>query len=194
MNSQKAPSWIRRLWLVIIRYWWLFCLGGLLLPIAQIPIRLAIAMQQAPAPQSILVLGGDPVRDKVAAQLAHYYPYLDIWVSSSAFPDETQKIFKAARISENRVHQDFRASDTVTNFTSLVPEFKARRIHHLYLVTSSFHMPRAKAIAILVLGSNGIAFTPVTSPPDHPKESLLHITRDGFRSILWIFTGWTGVK
>jgi uncharacterized SAM-binding protein YcdF (DUF218 family) len=177
---------------IVARYWWLFCLGGLLLPIAQIPIRLVIAMQQAPAPQSILVLGGDPVRDKVAAQLAQYYPHLDIWVSSSAFPEETQKIFKAAKISENRVHQDFRASDTVTNFTSLVPEFRSRRIHHLYLVTSSFHMPRARTIATLILGSQGIAFTPVTTPPDHPQESTLHISRDCLRSILWIFTGWTG--
>jgi uncharacterized SAM-binding protein YcdF (DUF218 family) len=167
-------------------------LAILILPIGLIPLRLRLTAQQAPKPEAILILGGDPIRDQRAAQLARHYPDLDVWVSSSDFPEKTQKIFKAAGIAENRVHQDFRATDTVTNFTTLVPEFKARQIHHLYLVTSSFHMPRAKAIATLVLGSQGITYTPLAVDSSHPSESPVKTVRDLFRSYLWLYTGSTG--
>lgn len=167
-------------------------LGILLLPSGLIPLRLYFAAQRAPRPEAILILGGDPIRDQRAAHLARHYPDLDVWVSSSAFPEKTQQIFRAAGIAKTRVHQDFRATDTVTNFTSLVPDFKARQIHHLYLVTSSFHMRRAKAIATVVLGSQGITFTPIAVESSHPSESPVKTVRDLFRSYLWLYTGSTG--
>jgi uncharacterized SAM-binding protein YcdF (DUF218 family) len=84
--------------------------------------------------------------------------------------------------------------DTVTNFTSLVKEFKQRHIHHVYLITSDFHMPRSKAIANFVFGSRGIAFTPVPIPEQKFRESRLRIIRDSGRAILWIVTGHTGAS
>jgi hypothetical protein len=82
----------------------------------------------------------------------------------------------------------------VTNFTSLVKDFKQRKYHHLYLITSDFHMARAKAIATFVLGSQGIAFTPVSIPSRQPPESWFHILRDSGRALLWIVTGRTGAS
>lgn len=118
-----------------------------------IPMRLAIAYYQAPYPQAIFTLGGGMEREQFTAQFAKDHPSLDIWVSSGYHPQKARLIFRAAGIPDARVNFDSRALDTVTNFTSLVADFKRREIQHLDLITSDFHMPRAKAIATLVLGS-----------------------------------------
>lgn len=159
-----------------------------------IPLRLAIASTLAPHPQAILTLGGGIEREKFTAQFAQLYPQLDIWVSTGIPPKQAYDIFQQAGISRTRVHIDRRAVDTVTNFTSLVEEFQQRHIRHVYLVTSDFHMSRARAIAILVFGSQGITFTPVSIPSTHPPESQLRILRDTTRALVWIFTRRTGAS
>jgi uncharacterized SAM-binding protein YcdF (DUF218 family) len=159
-----------------------------------IPLRVAIAHYQAPQPQAILTLGGGIEREKFTAQFAQLYPQLEIWVSSGIPTNQARSIFQQAGISNTRVHIDRRAVDTVTNFTSLISEFQQRHIKHVYLITSDFHMPRAKAIAILVLGSQGITFTPVSISSTHPPESQLRILRDTTRALVWIFTRRTGAS
>jgi len=166
----------------------------LLLPLSIIPVRLAIASYQVPHPEAILTLGGGIDREKFTAQFAQAHPSLEIWVSSGTEPKEALAIFQAAGIPDTRVNLDRRAVDTVTNFTTLVADFKNRGIKHLYLITSDFHMPRAKAIAFFVLGSQGITFTPVTVPSKEPDESNLHILRDVGRSVVWILTDRTGAS
>ncbi|WP_375491600.1 YdcF family protein [uncultured Nostoc sp.] len=154
-----------------------------------IPARLAIAYYQAPQPQAILVLGGGENREEFAAQIAEFYPALKIWVSSGIPPNKSHAIFKAAGIADKRVYLDYRATDTVTNFTTLVRVFQQLHIQHLFLITSDFHMPRAKAIATIILGSQGIAFTPISVASNTPPESQIRIMRDCVRALLWIFTG-----
>ncbi|MBD1834308.1 YdcF family protein [Cyanobacteria bacterium FACHB-472] len=166
----------------------------IVLLIGIIPVRIAIAFSQTPIPQAIFTLGGGPNREKFTAQFAQNHPTLEIWVSSGTRPDIARKIFREARISDERVNLDRRAVDTVTNFTSLVADFKSRNIQHVYLVTSDFHMRRAIAIATIVFGSQGIAFTPVSIPTKNPPETWLHILRDFSRAILWLFTGRTGAS
>jgi uncharacterized SAM-binding protein YcdF (DUF218 family) len=166
----------------------------ILLLLSIIPARLAIAYYQTPLPQAILTLGGPPDREEFTAQFAQTYPSLEIWVSSGIPPKQSRAIFRAAGIPDTRVHIDRRAVDTVTNFTSLVADFKRLEIHHIYLITTDFHMPRAKAIATIVLGSQGIAFTPVSVPSKEPTESWLRILRDSGRALLWIIFGRTGAS
>jgi uncharacterized SAM-binding protein YcdF (DUF218 family) len=174
----------------LTRFWWVG-LAGLL---SVIPVRLAIAYSQAPYPQAILVLGGEPTREKAAAQLASVYPDLEVWVSTGESPEKSEAIFRAAQVDRHRLHLDDQATDTVTNFTTLIPSFQRRHIQHLYLVTSDFHMPRAQAIATFILGSQGIAFTPVATPSKKRPESWVRILRDSGRSLLWIVTGRTGAS
>jgi uncharacterized SAM-binding protein YcdF (DUF218 family) len=175
--------------------YWIFALTGLLVVLLSIiPIRLAIASYQAPFPQGILTLGGGIDREQFTAQFAQHFPNLNIWISAGTSSDKAYPIFQNLGIPKHRLHLDYHAVDTVTNFTSLVSEFHRHRIQHLYLITSNFHMPRAKAIATIVLGSQGITFTPVSVPSDRPNESLLHILRDCGRSLLWVFTGRTGAS
>ena len=161
---------------------------------SSIPMRLAIASYQAPQPQAILTLGGPPEREEFTAQFAKIHPSLEIWLSTGANYKMAQEIFRSAGIPDERVHLDWRAVDTVTNFTTLLGDFKRRGIQHLYLLTQDFHMPRAKAIATIILGSQGIAFTPVAIPSHEPTETRFHILRDLGRSILWLFTGRTGAS
>lgn len=169
--------------------------GGFLLLVGSISVRLAIAAQQAPTPEAILVLGGGAGREEVAATLARYYTDLEVWVSSGDKPPApAYAVFQAAGVDRDRVHLDYRATDTVTNFTTLVADWRRRDIQHLYVVTSDFHMSRAKAIAFIVLGSQGITFTPVAVPSDRPPEELPRILRDMLRSLLWLVTRRTGAS
>jgi uncharacterized SAM-binding protein YcdF (DUF218 family) len=93
------------------------------------------------------------------------------------------------------LHLDGRATDTVTNFTTLVEDFVRQKLQHIYLITSDYHMKRARAIASIVLGSHGIAVTPVEVPSQGDKsESLVRVLRDCGRSVVWILTKRTGAS
>ena len=158
-----------------------------------IPIKLAIAHFQTPIPQAILTLGGGSQREKFTARFAQFHPSLTIWISSGSPPKQVRQIFQDANISTSKVNLDYRATDTVTNFTSLVKDFQ-RQYQHIYLITSDFHMPRAKAIAFIILGSHGITYTPVAIPTKQESESKLKIVRDSLRAVVWLITGRSGAS
>lgn len=161
---------------------------------AAIAWQLTQARLQSPDPQAILTLGGDFDREEFTAQFARSHPNLEIWVSSGMPHARSRAIFHQAGVREQRLHLDNRAVDTVTNFTTLIADLKQREIQHIYLLTSDFHLTRAKAIATIVLGSQGIAFTPISIPSQTPQESWLRVLRDSGRATLWVFTGRTGAS
>jgi uncharacterized SAM-binding protein YcdF (DUF218 family) len=173
---------------------WLIAAIGLGVAISYVPIRLAIAARQAPHPQAILMLGGRPAREPFTAEFAKTHPHLRIWLSSGLGPLAAKPLFQDAGITDDRVHLDYRAVDTVTNFTTLVDDLAQHNIKHVYLITSDFHMPRSQAIATIVLGSRGIAFTPVTVPSSEAPESPIRVCRDVIRSVFWLTTGFTGSR
>lgn len=117
---------------------------------------------------------------------------MPIWLSSGANDTISRQIFSNAGINLERIHFDNRATDTVTNLTSLVNDFQRQKIKHIYLVTSDYHISRASAIATVVLGSKGITFTPISVPEKSPRESFLKIIRDTIRALFWVMTGYTG--
>ncbi|GAB1542316.1 hypothetical protein NUACC21_49900 [Scytonema sp. NUACC21] len=175
--------------------YWIFALTSFALTLLLvIPLRLTIARYYAPLPQAFFTLGGDPAREQVTANLAKWYPSLEIWVSSPPNAEKTREVFQSLGIPSTKLHIDYRAVDTVTNFTSLIEDFKKRHLQHIYLITSNYHMPRAKAIATIIFGSQGITFTPVSVPSNQPTESSFRIFRDVLRSLIWIFTGSTGAS
>jgi uncharacterized SAM-binding protein YcdF (DUF218 family) len=157
-----------------------------------IPIKLAIARVQAPDPQAILTLGGGHEREILTADFARKYPHLPIWVSSGSEEVRAREIFQAAGVDHRRIYLDRRATDTVTNFTTLVDDFKQQNIQHIYLITDDFHLPRARAIAFIILGSQGVTFTTVALNTNKPPESQLKIIRDLGRCLFWIITKHTG--
>ncbi|MDB9468208.1 YdcF family protein [Dolichospermum circinale] len=148
-------------------------------------------------PQAILVLGGSTrllEREKFTANLAHKYPHIPIWISGGSPPQHTKKIFANAGVDLRRLHLDYEAVDTVTNFTTLVDELQSRGIKSVYLITSDFHMVRACVIGEIVLGSRGINFKPVSVPSKNSPEPIEKSIRDAARAVIWVATGYTGAN
>ncbi|MEB3217216.1 MAG: YdcF family protein [Nostocales cyanobacterium 94392] len=151
-----------------------------LLLISFIPVRISIAFQQAPTPQAIFVLGGDFERTKFAGEFWQSRKDLDVWVSDFRWNlDRHRRILKKFGVSEEQLHLDGAATDTVTNFTSLVDDFVADNLHHVFLITSDCHMRRARVIASVVLGSRGVVVTPVAVDSGRDEdEALVRVVRD----------------
>jgi uncharacterized SAM-binding protein YcdF (DUF218 family) len=148
-------------------------------------------------PQAILVLGGSSEkleREKFTARFAKKHPNIPIWISGGSPKAPTKHVFSKQGVDLKRLHLDYDAVDTVTNFTTLVDELEARKIKKVYLVTSDYHMRRASVIGEIVLGSRGIDFKSVSIPSGTPSEPIEKSVRDGVRSILWLTTGYTGAK
>lgn len=143
-------------------------------------------------PQAILVLGGAPKRENFAAEFARQHPEIPIWVSGGSPREYTEGVFADAGVDLTRLHVDRKAVDTVSNFTTLVDQFRSRGIHSVYLITSDYHMRRACVIGELVFGSRGIDLKPVPMPSDQTTEPFIKTLRDGARSVLWLTTGHTG--
>lgn len=143
-------------------------------------------------PDAILVLGGSVVREQFAADFARQHNHLDIWISGGSNPEYAQWLFTEAGISLRRLHLDYEAVDTVTNFTTLVDEFKARGIDSVYLITSDDHMRRAQVIGQIVFGSRGIEYKPLSVPSGREPEPMAKVFRDGARAVFWVMTGKTG--
>jgi len=144
------------------------------------------------SPEAVLVLGGSLSREKFATEFAHQHPDLPIWVSGGSNPEYAEWLFDQAGIERQRVHLDYDAVDTVTNFTTIVDKLKAHDIQSIYLITSDYHMRRARVIGEIVLGSRGIDLLPVPVKSEQPPESLEKALLDGARAVLWLTTGSTG--
>jgi len=185
-------GWPRRYY----RYgWWLWALGlGAL--IAFVPLRLHLARRQAPQPQGILVLGGNPNRIYWGADLAQRQPHLPVWVSDLPAQEAGDlEIFQSRGIALGRITYDTCATDTVTNFTCTLGDISRRGLQHLWLVTSDSHMDRSLAIAYWIFGSRGIMVTPFPVPCHcFTQESGLHILRDQLRSVVWLLSGRSGAR
>ncbi len=145
-------------------------------------------------PQAIFILGGEEEREIFGAKVAHTHPRLPVWISSGAPPTYAKRVFKKAGVSADNLHLDYQAIDTVTNFTTLVDRFKSQGITSVYLVTSDDHLPRARVIGEIVFGSKGIKVKPITFESGRDSEPTQKTVRDGFRSILWLMTGYAGGK
>ncbi|EKQ70774.1 hypothetical protein OsccyDRAFT_1079 [Leptolyngbyaceae cyanobacterium JSC-12] len=143
-------------------------------------------------PEAILVLGGDLDREHFAAAFAREHPDLPIWISGGSNEAYAEGVFSDAGIEFSRLHIDRTAQDTVTNFTTLVDKLQARGISSVYLITSDYHMQRARVIGEIVFGSRDMYLKPVSVPSQRDSESVLKSIRDGARAILWVATGHTG--
>jgi uncharacterized SAM-binding protein YcdF (DUF218 family) len=162
----------RRLWLLLGAAALVWLTRGLWLP----PV---------PPPQMILVLGGDVERERVAADLARR-DGLPVLVSGGSNPEYAHWLFGRQGLDSRRVQLDYRATDTLSNFTSLVDELKRAQVRHVLLVTSSDHMDRA-----LLVGRRGISLTPVPVPCGSRcvPEGRSKVWGDGARAALWVLTG-----
>ncbi len=131
-------------------------------------------------------------REKFAATFARQHPDLPIWITGGSPKNVTQQVFIKAGVDTHRLHLDYQAVDTVTNFTTLVDKLHDTEVKSVYLITADYHMRRASVIGEIVLGSRGIEFKAVSVPSDRSPEPIQKTVRDGARSLLWVLTGYTG--
>jgi uncharacterized SAM-binding protein YcdF (DUF218 family) len=173
-----------------------FALSLLIVLLGFIPVRINIAFRQAPTPQAIFVLGGDSSRMRFAGEFWQSHRNLDIWVSDYRRNlNFNRRIFQKEGVPDEQLHFDFQATDTVTNFTTLVDDFVDNKLQHIYLITSDYHMRRSRAIASVVLGSRGVVVSPIAVDSRRDEdESLVRVVRDFGRSLLWIATGRSGAS
>lgn len=144
-----------------------------------------------PAPQIILVLGGDKDRELAAAEIARR-DGLPVVVSGGTNPEYAHWIFEERQgLPPHQVQLDYRARDTLSNFTSLVDDLRRARVRSAVLVTSTDHMPRALLVGRIVAGSRGISLTPrsVSCGSLCVRERRSKIWGDGLRAALWVVTG-----
>ncbi|WP_411868406.1 YdcF family protein [Vulcanococcus limneticus] len=166
---------------------WLLALlaaGGLLW------LSRGLLLPTPPRPQLILVLGGDVARERAAGELARR-DGLPLLVSGGSNPEYATWQFGRQGLGAGRVQLDYRAHDTLTNFTSVVDELRRAKVRHVLLVTSSDHMERALLVGRIVAGSRGIHLTPVAVPCGdqcHP-EGRRKVWGDGARAALWVLSG-----
>lgn len=180
MRKQRKHRQYRRLWLLV-----------LLTPLTWVGQSQVKAKLREP--QAILVLGGAAEREHFAADFARRHPQLDVWISSGTNPEYAEWLFQEANVDQDRVHLDYRAVDTVTNFTTVVEDFKEDGVRSVYLVTSDYHMRRAIIIGQIVFGRYDITFQPVSVPSNTTQpEPLIRGLRDGIRALWWVLTGQTG--
>ena len=141
-------------------------------------------------PQRILVLGGDADRERIGLRLARQLE-LPLVVSGGTNPEYAQWLMEHEGLGQNEVRLDYRAQDTLGNFTSLVDELQGEEIEHVLLVTSEDHLPGALIVGGIVAGSRGIRLTgvPVSCAEQCRKESLGKRWGDGLRALAWVVTG-----
>jgi uncharacterized SAM-binding protein YcdF (DUF218 family) len=141
-------------------------------------------------PQLILVLGGDIEREKLAGRLAHR-DGLPLLVTGGSNPEYAQWLFSQEGLDRRQFRLDYRARDTLGNFTTVVDDLKRLGIHHVLLVTSSDHMDRALLVGRIVAGSRGIHLTPVAVPCGDSclPEGRRKVWGDGLRAAAWVVTG-----
>mmetsp|Transcript_25709 Transcript_25709/g.29366 ORF Transcript_25709/g.29366 Transcript_25709/m.29366 type:complete len:228 (+) Transcript_25709:23-706(+) len=149
-----------------------------------------------------LVLGGPAEREKKSVEavcsgnFAVPVPALScgapVWLSGPSLTENCIVTCKQAGCDPEQLLIDYRALDTLGNFTTLVKEMRRHNFDSVSIVTSIYQMPRALAIAKVVLRSNGIkvgpevAINPVTG---EVKESRLMVFRDTIRAWLWVIFG-----
>ena len=148
------------------------------------------ALFSAAPPGRILVLGGDVDRERAGLKLARRLA-LPLVVSGGSNPEYAHWLMEEEGVSAAQVVLDYRAIDTLGNFTSLVDDLHREGVKHVLLVTSEDHLPRALTVGTVVAGSRGIRLTgvPVACRAACIEESSGKRWGDGLRALAWVLTG-----
>ena len=141
-----------------------------------------------PTPTCCLVLGGDRRRELLAAQRCDAKVLL--LSSGCASEAELREALSPARAALTSVIVDRAATDTVTNFTTIVDKLRASGVRSVAVATAVPHMQRAGTIGTIVLGAQGIHTVPwPVDAGERLHESWLRTMRDGLRALLWVLCG-----
>ncbi|NTW21532.1 MAG: YdcF family protein, partial [Nostocales cyanobacterium W4_Combined_metabat2_030] len=140
---------------------------------------------------AILVLGGSIYREIYAAEIAKQYPKIPILISQGSPEPCIWLIFNHAEAPKAQVLLEKCAKSTFDNFYFSIPIFQKWQVHKIKVITSSSHLPRAKWLAQIMLGSKRIwvemeLVKGTGTPGNH--ESWLKTGLDLTRATVWAVT------
>ena len=136
----------------------------------------------------IFVLGGEPERNTFAIELWKTMDMrVPIFVNSPGGGAE-QRLKPALDVQ--MVELSWKAVDTVTNFSTMIPVLLAACVSKVFLVTSDYHMHRVAAVASVMLSGRAIQFVEHVVCSDKHQERVMKIVRDVARAWRWRITGW----
>ena len=137
--------------------------SALILIIFRVSLPFLKAITSNKLPELVFVLGGDIDREMAGMEIAKQLN-LPLLISSGSNPEYSDWLIKDKEMSSYLITKDYRAVDTLTNFTSLIDELYEENVSHLLLVTSDYHIKRAKSIGHIIAGSRGIKITSLSIP------------------------------
>lgn len=147
---------------------------------------LSIASQQPV--DTFFVLGGSIRREMYVTQLAKQNPDIRILISTGSDDPCIVKLFEREQASTQQVWLEKCAKSTFDNFFYSQPILSQWHAHHVKLITSGSHLPRAKWMAQILLGSHGIwvdvETVKETGVPAN-RELWLKTGLDLTRTVLW---------
>lgn len=136
----------------------------------------------------VLVLGGSIRREISVAKVAKQNPTLKILISRGSDDPCIFYLFERANAPMNNVWLEKCALSTFDNFFFSVPILQQWDVHHVLVITSPSHLPRAKWLARIHLNAQGIAVKVKTvkevGRPGN-NESLWKTRLDVTRSVMW---------
>ncbi|VXD14183.1 YdcF family protein [Planktothrix paucivesiculata] len=145
------------------------------------------AASQSPV-DTFFVLGGSIKREMYVTELAKQNPQIPILISTGSDDPCILKLFQREQAPTQKVWLEKCARSTFDNFFYSQPILSQWHSRHIKLITSPTHLPRAKWMAQIILGSHGIwvdvETVKETGVPAN-RELWLKTGLDVTRTIIW---------
>ncbi|MBE9118952.1 YdcF family protein [Lusitaniella coriacea LEGE 07157] len=179
--------WLR--WKLVERFL-LFLFGILLGCLLFLGIRLQAAASKPV--DAFFVLGGSIRREMYVAEQIAKTPKIPVLISHGSLDPCIWLIFQREQASMQKVWLEHCANSTFENFYFGVPILKRWKVHKVKLITSATHLPRAKWMAQILFGAQGIwvemDIAKETGVPAN-QESAIKTSLDVVRSLGWAIAG-----
>lgn len=137
---------------------------------------------------AIFVLGGSIQREVYAAQLVTENPQIPVLISKGSPDPCILRVFVRQAANLENIWLEKCADSTFENFYYSLPILRQWKVHKVKLITSTTHLPRAKWMAQIILGGNGIWVEPdIIQEQGIPgnQESRIKTGLDITRSFFW---------
>ena len=188
MKRLKKKHFWRKSWLLKSLLTAILAVVGLLVANLLLNITFKLNSHRSLPVDAFLVLGGSINREIYVAKLAKQSPNIPILISHGSDDPCILLIFQREKASLDNVWLEKCAESTFGNFFFSLPILKSWEVKKVKLITSQTHLPRAKLLANVLLGSQGIAIdldiAPERGVPGN-YESKLKTRVDVTRSLLW---------
>lgn len=161
---------------------------GILLGSGLLVNSIKLQMAASQPIDTYFVLGGSITREVYVAEIAKQHPSTRILISSGSPKPCILKVFQQKEAPIRQVWLENCADSTFDNFYFNIPLLDRWGVRKVKLITSPTHLPRAKWMAQILLGSQGIwVETDTVKEQGVPgnQESYLKTGLDITRSLAW---------